>query len=181
MDSEQMHDYSVALVGFIFVVGILYVAFSSPVDVPSGYLAAAGVTNCCMDCSCPTQEICSGCARCVWTWDCQSLKEDSSLGVMELVNVGRVEDNSTFMVNVVLYPKEDGKRLVELTLPNGFSSDRDSFLATLYSGERMIIPFKVHVGEDVAEQEHTIKVELVDADFQIMSSVETEVSVYWNR
>lgn len=179
MESDRRIDYLVTLVGVLFVGGILYETLSSPMAVPSGYLAAYGVTSCCADCSCGSQEICSACPGCVYMASCLAPTESLTPGGLELLHVGRVRDNSSFILNAVLYPRSDGQMLVEVVLPRGFTVDKNSEVVDLYAGERRILPFKVFVKENVAEQDHTIRVNLVDPDLRTVSSAEAMVSVYW--
>ncbi len=181
MDINRRLEYSVTLVGFFLVAGILYETFSSPIDVPSGYLAAYGVTSCCLDCSCDAQQICSSCQKCAWIEKCDPLSGTLTPGGLELRHSGRARDNSTYLLNAVIYPKEDGIMLVDLALPAGFSAERTSAVVDLYAGEARVVPFTMYIRENVAEQDHILRVELIDSDYKVISSSEAKVSVYWER
>ncbi|MFH0862073.1 MAG: hypothetical protein V1875_03490 [Candidatus Altiarchaeota archaeon] len=181
MESDSRIDFIVALVGVLFVGGILYETLSSPIDVPSGYLAAYGVTSCCTDCSCDIQEICSGCPGCVYTSGCLAPTLSLTPGGLEILHAGRVSDNSSFILNAVLYPKSDGQMLVEVVLPRGFTADRNSVVVDMYAGERMIVPFRVFVKENVAEMDHRLTMNLVTPELDVVCSAEGTVSVYWEH
>jgi hypothetical protein len=178
MESKRLHEDLVSLTGFIFVAGILYLTLSAPMDVSAGDLAVSGVVSCCDDCSCNLQEVCSACSSCIWTDGCNSAYGSRNTFGMELIHTSEAAVNSTFILNIIVYPDSDGKRLVEVYLPNGFTADRDSAVVDLYAGELKIIPFKVHVDENAAGGEHTMNAELVDADWNSISTAEGKVGVY---
>lgn len=181
MDYDRKADILVAFAGLFLVGGILYEAFAAPVAVPSGYLAASGVTSCCGDCSCTSQEICLGCGRCVWTSRCLSPTESQTPGGLSLEYANRVADNSSFVLNAIVYPKSDGKMLVALELPRGFNADRDAVTVDLHAGEMKLVPFVIYVKEYVAEQDHTVGVDLLTPDLKTVSYAEGKVSVYWEH
>jgi len=180
MDSDLKHSILVPLACFLIVAGVIYASFSSPPDMPSGYVVASGVTSCCDDCSCIRQDVCSACGRCTWVSECSALGNSLGPEGMELVHAGRVRDGESFVLNVVLAPEKDGKMLVQLTLPPGFSADRESQVVQLWAGELKIVQFNIHVRENVAEQEHLLKAELLDSNWKVVSQAEAKVGVWWD-
>jgi len=163
------------------VAGILYESYGLSTGMPSGHAVLPATPSCCGDCSCAGPDVCYACGGCCWTSKCVDCVAGLGLEGFKLVHCGRVEDGSSFTVNAVLKSRDDRKLLVDLKLPSGFTHESmNPVLVGLKAGEPEVVAFKVHVTENVAEQEHVLRAVVLDSDWSTFSSAEATVSVYWS-
>jgi hypothetical protein len=182
MDSDVRHEIAVPIVGLLVVAGILYYSLPPSSALPTGYSVLPQKPGCCGDCSCPSEEVCSACDRCIWTGECSRDWGGLNPEGLELVHSGRVAEGGSFTLNAILHPQKDGQLLLNLRLPNGFWMEEDNPVPVkLQGGQKLVVPLKVHVKENVAETDHLIRADLVDYDWKVYSSAQASVSVWWGN
>lgn len=181
METDALFDRGILVVGILVVAGVLYYSVTSSPGITGGAVLIAK-PSCCLDCTCVTDDVCASCGRCLWLQECGSYGGGLNPEGLELVHAGRTRDDSTYTINAVLHPVAEGKLLLLMGLPNGFEPVAGNpVVVSLRPDETVIVPLKLYVKENVAEQQHLVRIELLDYDWNLVSSAEASVDVYSGR
>ncbi len=181
METDALSDRGILVVGILVVAGVLYYSLAPSSGITGGAVLLAK-PSCCLDCTCMTDDMCASCGRCLWLKACGSYGGGLNPEGLELVHAGRTRDGSAYTINAVLHPVAEGKLLLLMGLPNGFVPvGGNPVVVSMRAGETVIAPLKLYVKENVAEQQHLVRIELLDYNWNLVSSAEASVDVYSGR
>ena len=181
MEKDRLQYPGVLAVGLLVVAGVIYSSLAASSTI-TGAAVLGEKPYCCLDCSCISDGVCASCGQCLWVRECGPYGGGLNPEGLELVHAGRTQDGSIYTINAVMHPVSDGRLLLVMTLPNGFEPvTRNPMVVGMRHGETVIVPLKVFVKENVAEQKHLIRVELLNYNWDRISSAEASVGVYSGR